>query len=256
MANPIEFKGNTYKNSIDQKEKGKKSALLRLTERLRQNPRRLRTGLFAIPLVTAPIAIPFHDSKPSAYITSSNETTSTTIPPTTIFEKITTTTSATRPEPTKRRVVIAQPASTTNSADIPPDYLDLYKKASSTCNGLRWSVLAAIGKIESDHGRNPASAKPNSAGASGTMQFIPDTWKTYGVDGDNDGHKDILNPKDAIPGAAKLLCAALGSPNTSDPTPGVSGTPSEHRAIWTYNHSARYVSGVIQQADKYESSAN
>jgi hypothetical protein len=52
--------------------------------------------------------------------------------------------------------------------DIPPDYLALYRAAAGVCPGLDWSILAAIGKIETDHGRSTlpgVSSGENSAGA-------------------------------------------------------------------------------------------
>ncbi|MEU9020054.1 lytic transglycosylase domain-containing protein [Actinomadura sp. NPDC048394] len=117
-------------------------------------------------------------------------------------------------------------------------YLDLYKQAATTCPGLSWTVLAAIGQVESDHGRN---AGRSSAGALGPMQFMPATWKTYGVDGDGDGKADIMNPYDAIPGAAKYLCANGAG----------RGGQQLYRAIWHYNHADWYVQKVLNLAKAY-----
>jgi hypothetical protein len=117
-------------------------------------------------------------------------------------------------------------------------YLDLYKRAATTCPGLPWTVLAAIGQVESDHGRN---AGPSSAGALGPMQFLPSTWKVYGVDGDGDGKADITNPFDAIPGAAKYLCASGGG----------KGGQSLYKAIFAYNHADWYVQKVLNLAAAY-----
>jgi hypothetical protein len=64
-------------------------------------------------------------------------------------------------------------------ADIPSDYLALYVGAARTCPGLDWSVLAAIGKIETDHGRSTlpgVHGGANAAGSVGIMQFQPATW--------------------------------------------------------------------------------
>lgn len=115
------------------------------------------------------------------------------------------------------------------------NYLDLYKRAATTCPGLSWTVLAAIGQVESDHGRNVG---PSSAGALGPMQFMPATWKSYGVDGDGDGTADIMNPFDAIPSAANYLCA--------------SGAQRDlYKAVFAYNHADWYVRKVLALADAY-----
>ncbi|WP_021598672.1 lytic transglycosylase domain-containing protein [Actinomadura welshii] len=117
-------------------------------------------------------------------------------------------------------------------------YLDLYKQAATSCPGLSWTVLAAIGQVESDHGRN---AGRSSAGALGPMQFMPATWKAYGVDGDRDGKADIMNPYDAIPGAAKYLCANGAG----------RGGKQLYNAVWHYNHADWYVQKVLNLAKAY-----
>jgi hypothetical protein len=117
-------------------------------------------------------------------------------------------------------------------------YLELYQQAAATCPGLSWTVLAAIGQIESGHGRNVG---PSSAGALGPMQFMPATWRTYGVDGDGDGKADIMDPFDAVPGAAKYLCASGAG----------RGGSALSNAIWHYNHSQAYVNGVLSLARAY-----
>lgn len=117
----------------------------------------------------------------------------------------------------------------------PGSYLDLYQAAATHCPGLSWTVLAAIGQVESSHGRNNG---PSSAGALGPMQFMPRTWAHYGVDGDGDGEKDIWSPYDAVPGAANYLCK--------------SGAPGNLRkAIYAYNHSWSYVDKVMSLAAAY-----
>ncbi|MFG2088182.1 MULTISPECIES: lytic transglycosylase domain-containing protein [unclassified Spirillospora] len=120
----------------------------------------------------------------------------------------------------------------------PTSYMDLYKQAAATCPGLSWTVLAAIGQVESSHGRNVG---PSSAGALGPMQFMPATWKAYGVDGDRDGKADIMNPYDAIPGAAKYLCANGAG----------KGGKQLYRAVWHYNHADWYVQKVLNLAKAY-----
>jgi hypothetical protein len=122
-------------------------------------------------------------------------------------------------------------------AEIPAEFLALYQRAAVTCPGLSWSILAAIGWIESGHGRNNG---PSSAGAMGPMQFMPGTWAAYGVDGDGDGVIDVWNPPDAIFGAANYLCA------------NGAGNPAGLRdALWRYNHSQVYVEKVLAKAAEY-----
>ncbi|MGV9538750.1 lytic transglycosylase domain-containing protein [Streptosporangium sandarakinum] len=127
-----------------------------------------------------------------------------------------------------RRVQVGRPGS----------YLDLYRRAAAVCPGLSWTVLAAIGQVESSHGRNNG---PSSAGAQGPMQFMPATWKTYGVDGDGDGVADIWSPYDAVPGAANYLCANGAG----------QGGKKLEKAVWFYNHSWAYVSKVMSIAQAY-----
>src|ERR1044072_5495812 len=73
-------------------------------------------------------------------------------------------------------------------ADIPPDSLVLYRSAASRyeLGADGWSVLAAVGKVECDHGRAPdvgcGRGERNSAGAAGPAQFLAGTWASYGVD--------------------------------------------------------------------------
>ncbi len=130
-------------------------------------------------------------------------------------------------------------------ADIPADLLALYQRgAATTCPGLPWAVLAAIGKIESDHGRSPApgvASGENAAGAGGPMQFLAATWDAYGVDANQDGRTDRYDPADAIFGAASYLCASgAGNPRRlSD-------------AVFAYNPADWYVRQVLAQAAAYE----
>ncbi|MGP4026168.1 C40 family peptidase [Actinomadura sp. 3N407] len=128
--------------------------------------------------------------------------------------------------------------------DIPPAYLRWYMDAAPTCPGLPWNVLAAVGKIESDHGRSTmpgVHSGENSAGAGGPMQFLAATWAAYGADGDHDRNKDRYNPADAIYGAANYLCANGAG----------KGGKHLHRAIWHYNHADWYVRKVLDQATRY-----
>lgn len=147
-------------------------------------------------------------------------------------------------------------------ADIPADYLVLYQRA-ATRFGIDWAVLAAIGKLECDHGRlqSPGCNPPgtvNRAGATGPMQFLGPTWRAgtplgavpvvgpptsttaegYATDGDGDGLADVWNPADAIAAAARLLRA--------------NGAPADYRgAVFAYNPSATYVDRVLAKAEEY-----
>ncbi|GIH90678.1 hypothetical protein Psi01_13080 [Planobispora siamensis] len=120
----------------------------------------------------------------------------------------------------------------------PGSYLELYRRSAGVCPGLSWTVLAAIGQVESSHGRNNG---PSSAGAQGPMQFMPATWKAYGVDGDGDGVADIWSPYDAVPSAANYLCANGAG----------QGGKKLEKAIWFYNHSWSYVSKVMAISEAY-----
>ncbi|ORT46858.1 lytic transglycosylase domain-containing protein, partial [Frankia sp. KB5] len=132
-----------------------------------------------------------------------------------------------------------QPAPSQAAAqEIPTGYQRLYVAAASTCPGLPWTVLAAIGKVETDHGRNPDWT--SRAGAQGPMQFLPATFAAYRVDGDADGTTDINNPADAVYSAAAYLCAS-GARNGAD-------IPA---ALFSYNHDNSYVARVLTQADAY-----
>ena len=114
---------------------------------------------------------------------------------------------------------------------VPPFLLLIYQAAGIEY-GIRWEVLAAINEIETDYGRN---LNVSSAGALGWMQFMPATWRTYGVDANKDGRKDPYNPVDAIFAAARYLKAANYENDV-------------RAAIWAYNHADWYVDSVLLRA--------
>jgi len=114
---------------------------------------------------------------------------------------------------------------------IPPFLLPIYQ-AAGTEYGVPWQVLAAINEIESDYGRN---LNVSSAGAMGWMQFIPSSWKMYGLDANDDGRKDPYNHVDAIFAAARYLKAAGADKNL-------------RQAIFAYNHANWYVDSVLLRA--------
>ena len=125
-------------------------------------------------------------------------------------------------------------------AGRPSSWLDLYREsAAEYCPGLSWTVLAAIGEIESGDGANDG---PSSAGALGPMQFMPSTWRIWGTDGfGQTGPPDIMNPLDAVPSAARMLCADGAA----------SGGAALSAAIFDYNHATWYVNEVLALAGEY-----
>ena len=131
------------------------------------------------------------------------------------------------------------PVDRSTSGGRPGSYPELFKaSAARYCPGLSWTVLAAIGQIESGDGANPG---PSSAGALGPMQFLPSTWQVYGISAfGQTGPPDIMNAYDAVPSAARLLCA-----NGGRTAAGLRG------AIFAYNHAAWYVNEVLALAQEY-----
>jgi membrane-bound lytic murein transglycosylase B len=126
------------------------------------------------------------------------------------------------------------------TADIPVGYLRLYRQAGARYR-IPWSVLAAIGKVESDHGRvrlPGVRSGSNWAGACGPMQLgcVPgskagNAWARYGRGRPHD-------PANAIPAAARYL-VDHGARRNLD------------RALFAYNHSRSYVARVKRLARRY-----
>ena len=142
-------------------------------------------------------------------------------------------------------IQVSVPSQTALSS-IPPDYLALYEQA-GLASGLPWQLLAAIGKVECDHGQGPdpsctQEGAENKAGAGGPMQFLAATWSTYGFDADGDGRADRWDPVDAVFSAANYLRAS-GAPNDIA------------TAVYAYNHSRAYVDEVLAWADLYQQQA-
>jgi membrane-bound lytic murein transglycosylase B len=165
---------------------------------------------------------------------------------------------------------------------IPSVALNAYRVAAARMDhadpgcGIAWWLLAGIGRVESDHGRF-AGARLLANGTSvpkiigipldghgtevvrdtdggrldgdpvydravGPMQFVPQTWESYGVDATGDGVADPFNINDAALTAARYLCAAGGNLRTHD---------GQVRAVLTYNHSNAYLAEVLALADAY-----
>jgi hypothetical protein len=119
--------------------------------------------------------------------------------------------------------------------DIPDEAASLYVDAAAEFD-IDWELLAAVGKIECDHGRGDCY-RPNSAGALGPMQFLPATWASY-RDSSRSPPYDVYDGRDAIFAAAAKLAAD-----------GVNRDP--RAALFSYNHSTAYVDDVIGWAVRY-----
>jgi cell wall-associated NlpC family hydrolase len=121
---------------------------------------------------------------------------------------------------------------------IPATWVALYQQGASTCPGLSWSVLAAIGTVETDSGQSTAPgvwSGANSAGAEGPMQFEPATFTAYATVGPQGAlPASPYDPVDAVYTAAAMLCAnGAGSPS------------SLRAAVLDYNHSDVYADTVL-----------
>ena len=130
----------------------------------------------------------------------------------------------------------AEPLGTLD-ARVPRRLVPIYTDAAARYHlGPRGpAILAAINWVETGFGTDLGTS---SAGAEGWMQFEPESWAAYGVDGNGDGVKDPNNPWDAIFAAARLLRA--------------DGAPGEwSAAIWDYNHAGWYVEKVLRYARRF-----
>lgn len=179
----------------------------------------------------------------------------------------------------------ARTAAGATGGDIPAVAIAAYMRAATVINAadkgchLDWEILAAIGRVESNHGRFAGSslddqgvATPPILGlrldgthgttriadtdageydgdkrfdrAVGPMQFIPSTWSYVGVDADGDGKRDPQDIQDASLGAAVYLCVGKGDLSTQE---------GQRAAVYRYNHSQRYVDLVLSIARGYAS---
>ncbi len=177
----------------------------------------------------------------------------------------------------------AQIVSSAATNGIPAAALAAYQRASQviasadpSCN-LDWTLIAAIGRVESDHGRYGGNVL-NADGAStpgiygipldgtngtqkitdtdagqydndpiydravGPMQFIPSTWSVVGVDGDGDGRRNPQDIDDAALAAAVYLCSGNEDLSTD---------AGQSAAVFRYNHSQAYVALVKSIAAAY-----
>ncbi|MFI7065077.1 lytic murein transglycosylase [Kribbella sp. NPDC050124] len=174
---------------------------------------------------------------------------------------------------------------TLGESGIPDVALRAYKQAEARLAvsdpdcGVPWTLLAAIGRVESNHGRFggaqlradgsatrrirgiPLDGRPNVAlirdtdngaldgdttydRAVGPMQFIPSTWRSVNADANRDGFADPNNLFDAAQGAAQYLCT--GTSNLTDPARAA-------KAVRRYNNADSYVRVVLELARMYQS---
>lgn len=173
------------------------------------------------------------------------------------------------------------PAELAAGLGIPPTVMDAYVRAAATPTaadcGMRWQILAGVGRIESNHaaGRTidpdgaigPPIIGPTLDGSNGTsrvtdtdggtldrdaafdhavgpMQFLPSSWQLFGTDGNSDGQADPNNIYDAAAAATAYLCrGAAGSLSNDTALTG---------ALRAYNHSDTYVTNVLQWVHYYD----
>jgi len=176
-----------------------------------------------------------------------------------------------------------QIVATASTSGIPSAALAAYQRAETVINAadqdchLTWQLLAAIGRVESNHGRTDGNtlddnglATPGIYGvalnganrtaeivdtdagqfdndaaydrAVGPMQFIPSTWAVVGVDADGDGVRNPQDIDDAALGTAVYLCSGSDDLGTDE------GLRS---AVFRYNHSQSYVDLVLAIMDAY-----
>jgi cell wall-associated NlpC family hydrolase len=121
---------------------------------------------------------------------------------------------------------------------LPAGWAALEQAAAATCPGLSWSVLAAIGTVESDSGRSTApgvASGANAAGAEGPFQFVPSTFAAYATIGPGGARPaSPYDPVDAAFTAATMLCAD-----------GAGAAAGLRGAVFAYNHDDVYVSTVL-----------
>jgi hypothetical protein len=176
-----------------------------------------------------------------------------------------------------------QIVATSSTNGIPSAALAAYQRAETVINAadtscnLSWQLVAAIGRVESDHGRfggnvldadglarpgilgpalngknNTQLIRDTDAGqydsdtvfdrAAGPMQFIPSTWSVVGVDADNDGIRNPQDIDDASLATAVYLCS--GDDDLSTLT-------GQRASVYRYNHSDSYVDLVLSIMDAY-----
>jgi cell wall-associated NlpC family hydrolase len=143
----------------------------------------------------------------------------------------------------------AGPTAPSAVGGLSPQMLALYASAAATCPGLSWTLLAAIGTVESGNGTSTlpgVHSGANPAGAEGPMQFEPATFAAYAWPPPPGGADPPTpyDPTDAVYAAARYLCAS-GARNDVD----------LRAAIYAYNHDDSYVAEVLSYAAAYATGA-
>lgn len=179
----------------------------------------------------------------------------------------------------------AQIVQTASTNGVPSAALAAYQRAATVINAadkscqIPWELVAAIGRVESDHGRTGNNtlgkdgiSRPGIYGialdgsndtqeitdtdagqfdrdakfdrAVGPMQFIPSTWSVVGVDADGDGERNPQDVDDAALAAAVYLCSGNDD---------LSSEAGQRSAVYRYNHSEKYVDLVLRIKDAYMS---
>jgi membrane-bound lytic murein transglycosylase B len=131
-------------------------------------------------------------------------------------------------------------ASSLAKSEIPARFMALYVGAGRRY-GLEWAMLAAVGEMESQHGRSAlrgVRSGANPQGAAGPMQLMPAAWRGYGLSVDGNAPMNVYDPADAINAAASFLKANGAPVNWTE-------------ALYAYNHSWRYVQHVLALAALY-----
>lgn len=144
---------------------------------------------------------------------------------------------------------------------VPARYERVINAWGNECKALTPRILAAQIKQESNF--NPRAVSP--AGAKGIAQFMPGTWKSSSVDGNGDGRRDIWDPEDAIPSAAKYMCSvsrslkgvsgdetrlALAGYNSG------TGAVKKYRGIPPYRETEDYVTAIMESAQSMGAGAS
>ncbi|MCZ4498587.1 MAG: Transglycosylase protein [Marmoricola sp.] len=170
-----------------------------------------------------------------------------------------------------------------STSGIPSAALSAYQRgaqiidaADTTCN-IPWELLAAIGRVESNHGQyggnvlssdgvsKPGIYGPQLNGKNGTqaiadtdggqidqdpvydravgpMQFIPSTWSSVKVDADGDGQRNPQDIDDASLASGVYLCSGTDDLGTRT---------GQESAVFRYNHSQAYVDLVLRIMEAY-----